>query len=352
MSGQMNAAEMNTSKVKSNVSRPIMAAIDVDGTLVEPGEIVLRENEEAIKRAVAGGIHVVISTGRPYEGIRAIIQRLGLTDPVVTLGGSKVMSASGEVYCSYPLPPAMVRAIYEYCAARGLSLRAHSDGEVHAYFRNRNHPDIRDSERIRGWMPIHVRIMGGVGIPAEGMPMTDGMPVKEMPVRDVSKVTIMFEDESMGARLRPEIESEFASLHRANSSNTWLEFTGGGTSKLRGVKHVARMLGVRRGDVMAIGDNENDLEMIKWAGMGVYVRTAPENLKAFARLIPPPGVPAVAWGLSQLMARGVSRALEAPGGVEDADGTAGDAAVGDDAIGESTAEDATAADTAADSAAG
>ncbi|MGE5541678.1 MAG: HAD hydrolase family protein, partial [Bacillota bacterium] len=153
--------------------------------------------------------------------------------------------------------------------------------------RNGNHPDIAANERISEEMPVHMDVLGdGLGMPVEG----------------VYKVTIMFEDAALAERLHPEIESEFASLHHAHSASTWLEFTARGASKLRGVRYVARMLGVSRRDVMAIGDNENDLEMIRWAGMGIYVDSAPAALKAFARLAPPPGVSAVAWGLTQLVA--------------------------------------------------
>ncbi len=270
------------------VNRPKMAAVDVDGTLVDQEDRMLPGNEAAIRSAVQAGIHVVISTGRPYEGIKSIIHRFGLTDPAVTLGGAVVTSASGEVYRSYSIPPSQVRDIYAFCAKRGLSVRAQGKDGLYLFFRNPDHPDRPFMEdRFRRWDPYPFVVLESDA---------------EMPLRGVNKVTILFEDESLMERFRPEIEATFTSLNFAQSYKTWLEFTARGTNKLRGVKYVARMLGVRRRDVMAIGDNENDLEMVKWAGMGMFVDSASANLRAFARLAPPPGVPAVAWGLTQLAA--------------------------------------------------
>ncbi|NPV70557.1 MAG: HAD family hydrolase [Firmicutes bacterium] len=264
-----------------------MAAIDVDGTLIDDDDRMPPENAGAVRRAMAAGVRIVLATGRAYEGVRYIIKELGLTDPLVLLGGSIVMTASGRVMKSYAMPSAHVKAVYEFCRQRDLSVRAQGPYGMYLLFRNPEHPDVAlIQRRLREWAPYDYAVIYDYG---------------RLPVRGINKVTILFDTVADMHRLRLEICSSLQGVSYAQAYRNWIEVTSLGISKLKGIKYVARILGVKRRNIVAIGDNENDLELVKWAGLGIYADTAPAVLKEHARMIVPAGEPAVAWGLSRLV---------------------------------------------------
>lgn len=74
-------------------------------------------------------------------------------------------------------------------------------------------------------------------------------------------------------------------LEMARSGEHFLEVTRAGVSKGAGAARLAEMLGVSREQVMAIGDQGNDLSMLRWAGLGVAMGHAPDYVKAAADVV-------------------------------------------------------------------
>lgn len=104
------------------------------------------------------------------------------------------------------------------------------------------------------------------------------------------------------AEIRKAIPWSLRSLPSVACSRDWLEFTRRGATKLAGVRALARRMGVSRSEILAVGDQENDLSLIRWAGLGVYVDNAPDELKRSARLVAPPSEDCgVAWVLERFV---------------------------------------------------
>ena len=265
-----------------------LVAIDVDGTLVGEDDWIPPENVAAVRNALAAGIRVVLATGRAYEGVRSIIKQLGLTDPLVLLGGSIVQTASGDILKSYPMPVAQVKAVYDFCRLHGLSVRAQSPYGSYFLLTTPEHPDMEIIlRRLREWAPYDYGFTHDYA---------------RLPVRGINKVTIVFDTVEQMRRLRPEMCATLRCMTHVQAFKNWIEITSEGTTKLRGIKYVARMMGIKRQSIAAIGDNENDLELVKWVGFGIFAGSAADDLKPAARVVTPAGEHAVAWGLSHLAA--------------------------------------------------
>ncbi len=69
------------------------------------------------------------------------------------------------------------------------------------------------------------------------------------------------------------------------SKDTYLEIVNTNTSKARGIKHLIDIYNIHESEIIAIGDNYNDIEMLKFAGTSIVMGNAPEEVKKFAAIV-------------------------------------------------------------------
>ncbi len=234
-----------------------LVALDIDGTLVDAQEHIRPHVLEAVRSARAAGVHVVLATGRAVFGITAILDRLDLheghcvaSNGAVTFTYDPVQITSATTFDPAPAVRTVLEAVPEALVAvevigRGYRTNAHfPDGE------------------IRGEMWI------------ESVEDLVAEPVTRVIIRDPSASAEQFLD-----------LAERIGLHGINyfvGYTAWLDLAPEGVSKASGLSKVAAELGVVPADVLAIGDGRNDLEMLEWAGRGVAMGQAPDEVKAVA----------------------------------------------------------------------
>lgn len=238
-----------------------MVALDVDDTLLEADLSLLPACAEAIRAVQAAGVRVVLATGRMYRSVLPYAERLGLSGYLVTYNGALIRSVEGETLWHKPVPPAFAEELIAVAAEEDFTLNLYIDDEIVVE---------RIDERVEYYVSI-------AGVPAR--PVGDlrralewGEPTKCLFVGDAERVPRLVE------KLRP----RFPELQITRSKPRFIEVTRGGVQKELGLAAVAEAYGVAREAVMAVGDAENDISMIAWAGWGVAVANASDGAKAAA----------------------------------------------------------------------
>ncbi len=234
-----------------------LLALDIDGTLVDASEHAREPVVAAVRCARDEGVHVVLATGRSVSGITDLLDLLGLerghcvaSNGAVTFTYHPVEITSMETFDAGPAVRTVLAAVPDALVAVEVVGRG--------YRTNRHFP----IGEITGEMWI------------ESLDDLVSEPVTRVIIRDPSSSAQDFLD-----------LSESLGLHGINyfvGYTAWLDLAPVGVSKASALAKVAADLGVEVTDVLAIGDGRNDVEMLRWAGRGVAMGQAPDEVKAAA----------------------------------------------------------------------
>jgi Cof subfamily protein (haloacid dehalogenase superfamily) len=249
--------------------RPRLVALDIDGTLlkwVEGGGTTHEEIPErtyaAVHRAADAGAHVVLASGRSPHGMTGIADLLGL--PVE--GGERlwVVASNGAVVFRHPPLEVVHEETFDASAAVAAVLEHHPHALVAVEERGVGY-------RVSGHFPA--------GELSGDMIVTD---VEDLVAGPVSRVIIRDPEATADDFVKL---AEQLGLHGTDyvvGWTAWLDLAPVGVSKASGLALVAAELGVDAADVLAIGDGRNDIEMLQWAGRGVAMGQAVEEVHAAA----------------------------------------------------------------------
>ena len=250
-----------------------LIGIDVDGTLLDSRGHLPPDNLAAIEAAAAAGIHIAIVTGRSF--FFALPAVVTLPDPLtlVVYNGAIVRRRSGETLMRRLLPQETARQVLAATslwrdsavvifdrplAGQMIYDRLDWSHPNRSRFRERNHQIIEQVASLDAAItedPIQVAYNGGVAA-----------------MRDLMATLSTHTSSAHLAVSRTEYEHRDFSL---------VDVCAADTTKGTGLAALAAHLGVDRSEVMAIGDNYNDFEMLAWAGTGVVMgNAAPELLNA------------------------------------------------------------------------
>ena len=249
--------------------RPRLVALDIDGTLLKWVEGAGQTYEEiplavhdAVRRAHDAGAHIVLASGRSPHGMTDLADLLALTgddrDPLW------VVASNGAVVFRYPPLEVVHEETFDARPAVEAILREHPTALVAVEERGVGYRVNR---------PFPVGELSGEMVITE---------VADLVAQHVSRVIIRDPESTaedfllLAARL---------GLHGTDyvvGWTAWLDLAPVGVSKASGLAHVAEQLGVDAADVLAIGDGRNDIEMLQWAGRGVAMGQAVEEVIAAA----------------------------------------------------------------------
>ena len=243
--------------------RPQLVALDIDGTLLKWVEGSGQTHEEvspavhaAVHRVLDAGVPVVLASGRSVHGMVPIADLLDLHR------GEKlwVVASNGAVVFRYPPIEVVHEETFDASAAVPAILEHHPNALVAV------------EERGVGYRVNHEfppGELGGVQIISNIEEMV-AEPVSRVVIRDPQATADDFVE--LGRRL---------GLHGTDyvvGWTAWMDLSPIGISKASGLAHVAEQLGVAQADVLAIGDGRNDVEMLAWAGRGVAMGQAVQEV--------------------------------------------------------------------------
>jgi HAD superfamily hydrolase (TIGR01484 family) len=276
-----------------------LIGIDVDGTLLDSEGRLPDENREAIRAAVAAGIHVALVTGRSYPFVRPVAVSLPSSISLIVSNGAVERGMDGSTLARRLLDRNVARrvlhAMRDYRDATALVFDRDTDRQVVFETMDWDHPG-----RQKYWSRNNSHI-------AQSVPLEDALtedPIQVMfngavdlmrPLAELLRRDARLRSASAGhARVRS-ASAEQARVHLASEGEvleysvlmteyahrdfTLVDVTSPEATKGHALAWRAEQMGLSRDEVMAIGDNFNDLEMLEFAGTAVLMGNAVEELK-------------------------------------------------------------------------
>ena len=223
-----------------------LVATDVDGTLIGHDAVLPPARAAAVRRLVRSGIPVVLATGKIWPSVRQLWTDLELPGPHVTCNGAAVVGADGRFHALTCLDDAVADEVARTLEARGVP---------HAVY-------LEDATIVAPHDYPELAILPALGEPVPVQGQRDG--------RRVLKVLSVVTPEEEGD-LRT-LAADDARIVR--TSHRFLEWGHPAADKAAGLRTATAVLGIAMEDVVAIGDAENDVPMLRAAGMSVAVAGA------------------------------------------------------------------------------
>ncbi|GAA5417594.1 5-amino-6-(5-phospho-D-ribitylamino)uracil phosphatase YcsE [Paraliobacillus ryukyuensis] len=219
-----------------------LIALDMDGTVLHTDHTISKENERAIKQAIAQGVEVVFATGRHFSTCKAYAASLGI-NYLITVNGGEIWTINGELLDRNTLSK---EAVAKY-----------------QKLYNRYQPWTWLVSKDRVWR-------------------------NEQPDRLENDTWLKFgfdvSDDKVRENMIQEL-SEEKSIELSNSSPTNIEINAVGVNKAKAIEKLCAKLDIEMNQVMAMGDSLNDIKMIQEAGFGVAMENAQDEVKKVAEWV-------------------------------------------------------------------
>ena len=247
-----------------------LIAIDIDGTLLSPEFRVSETDLATLRRAHSQGIEVILVTGRSHTFALPIAQQLGFDLWLISSNGAVTRSLAGETFHRDLLPEATCRELLgvmqEFRGQTVLTFDSNRAGTIVI-----ERLDLLEAS-IKRWLEKNMQYIQFV-VPIEDALTTD--PVQAMfcgPVADMQRVLRVLESCGLPITvLRTEYPGRDLSI---------VDVLNAGCSKGHALERWANYRGITRDQVMAVGDNYNDIEMLEFAGHPFIMGNASEELRS------------------------------------------------------------------------
>ncbi len=243
-----------------------LIAIDLDGTLLDPNHKMTERVEKALKAAMEKGVKVVIATGKTRYSAEDVIARLNLNTPGIYLQGLAVYQADGNISHQWTLDPMVARQVITFAEDRGFDMIVYSGSRL--LVRSENNAVRTLTEKYDE--PVAEAVGPLVNI-LDDVPVHKVMAVK---LGESKRITAL--RWQLGMQLDGKGRLVQAML------KDMVEILPPNGSKGTALKAVLKDMGITADKVLAIGDGENDIEMLEMAGIGVAMGNADPRLKAIA----------------------------------------------------------------------
>lgn len=247
-----------------------LIAMDMDGTLLTPPPIHITENTIAVlKKASEQGIKLVLASGRPADDAGTFARNAGLDMAVIALNGScMTLHPFDNLICVHHLKKDSGIAVLRHLLEQNAFFGMFCDHDLYVHELDPLHP-----------MPD--MIWGTYLAEGRGQISRDECDAWAFAERGISKfVVVDLLHSDMLAKIRPEIEHLAPELTYSSSWKDNLEINPAGVSKGSALRELCSMLFIPMDDVMAIGDNSNDLSMLNCCGYPVAMGNATQDVLA------------------------------------------------------------------------
>lgn len=262
------------------IVNPRMIAIDIDGTLTSSGGVIQPRTVSALRAAAESGVEIVIATGRRQSYAMPMVAPLGLNpnDVMITSNGSVMRTVGGELLERTLMPAETARQICRELTEFTGSLVFTFDKEGRGSLMIESMETL--GRAIGRWIQVNYESIETVD------PLIDAFVNGSCPIQGMLAGSM---EHMHAARLRLEGEgsplAKEITVHRTEYPERDLSIVDllpRGCSKGVALERLAGLRGIAQEEVMAIGDNWNDLDMLNWAGQAVIMANASEDLQKIA----------------------------------------------------------------------
>ncbi|WP_141433602.1 Cof-type HAD-IIB family hydrolase [Bacillus sp. 03113] len=245
-----------------------MIVLDMDDTLLMDDHTISTRTKQALMNAQKMGVKVVLASGRPTYAMLEAAKELRLEDFgsfILSFNGAKIINfKTKEEIFSSTLSPKTIHRLYDISKREQIWIHTYVEDEI---ITEENNPFTQIEQQITG-LPIKEvdSFKDTVNVPA----------VKVLMLKEADRLV------EVEKKLQQELDGELSVMR---SKPYFLEFTEVGVTKGTSLNLLIQRLGIKRDEVIAMGDSYNDLAMIEFAGLGVAMGNAPDDIKEKADFI-------------------------------------------------------------------
>jgi hypothetical protein len=236
-----------------------LIALDVDGTLLDDNHRISANNRDTIRRAAEQGVSIVLCTGRGSMSAKPVMDELGLEGVMITHNGASIMDTKGNVLHEFTFSVREVVDLIHYCRERGIHYDLNTSGNM-----------IIDQ------------------LPADAAKMYEAYLAEPEMVHDVLKVNeplvkfCMFGSQAMMDQVERDWPDDQHELKFIRSGDYFVDVMRPDVSKGIALKKLAEIWQVDRSEILAMGNYFNDIDMLRFAGIGIAVANSPDEVKQAA----------------------------------------------------------------------
>lgn len=243
-----------------------LIACDLDETLIGDDSTIPKVNIDAINEASKMGVKFVPATGRGHKSIKNTLQDLGLYNKedeyIISFNGAGIVESKNFNILNFNgIHFDLAKELFEVGLTKDVCIHVYTKDDVFIFNLNEDeHTYV--SERLKGYKKMK----------NDSIEFLRNIPIAKVLFQNLNRDYLM----SIGDEIKNIINNKVTVTF---SSNRYMEFNKIGIDKGIGLLELAGRLGIRQNEIMAIGDNFNDLAMLKSAGLSVAVNNAVDDIK-------------------------------------------------------------------------
>lgn len=246
-----------------------LIATDMDGTLLKNHHEITQFTSETLIKAHEQGIQIVVATGRPFQTVKQYMSQHPYIDFFIINNGAAVYTNQNEdAVIEHAFDGETVKEILTFAATYTNDFEVHTKDAIYI------HGKIRETffKRFISKNPIN---------PPNILPLDDFNIFSQVPA---TKILLIEENQEKYEMLKEAIKS-FGLFEINQSQISYIDINLKGISKGHALEELTNSLNISMEDVIAFGDQENDLTMISMAGFGVAMDNATPDVKKHAQHI-------------------------------------------------------------------
>lgn len=265
-----------------------LIASDMDGTLLDAHMSISPENAEAIRFANDAGIEFMVATGRNYQEARAALDEVGIDCAMITLNGAQVFDKTGISLFTVPIPALKTATVLDILDQNEIYYEVSTNRGLYSESQAKR---IESFASMIGSHLPHLTYKMAIAMASANLEL--------LHINYVDSIRDLLQDETLevlkvicfhteGPRVLGPVGkeiSELGDLAVTSSGQNNIEVNHKNAQKGIAVAHVAHDRGIELDDVMAIGDNFNDVSMLQVAGVSFAMGNAEIEVKDYAKFV-------------------------------------------------------------------
>lgn len=248
-----------------------LAVFDLDGTLLDSHHEISEDNKKALKRLADEDCHIVIATGRPDMLVKEYLYKLELDTPVISCNGAMIRQPiSGQIFYQKYIPKAKALSVLQLCKDEGHIYMAYTKDAIITtdnfrtrYFEERN-KTLDPSCRTKFIIEHDIERISDV--------------------YDINKILIIEKDEEKYEVMKDRLK-DFDGVTKVSSAKGFYDIMPLNTSKKNAIDQLIDHFNIKISDVVAFGDNYNDVDMLKHVGTAITTSNGVSEVKEVADYI-------------------------------------------------------------------
>jgi Cof subfamily protein (haloacid dehalogenase superfamily) len=255
-----------------------LLATDLDNTLLDGTKGITKKNQAALTALAKKGVIIVIATGRARSTIPPMVEEFVNMDYLITSNGAKTWNyKTGELMFEYSLSASAVEMVKKYLSLEDVMLEVFVDSVPYL--------TKRDKQRL-----------GEFGVPSAYIPyfqdsrqaVDDLGEILEKKGNSIENINLMFKNPELRIKVLEDLRSEAARTDDfvvTSSFHFNIEIGGKDVHKGMAISRLCDVLGIDSSETICLGDNFNDIEMLKFANISVAMKSSPQEVKDIATYV-------------------------------------------------------------------